>query len=740
MKYRKMLSCFLSAALLMTALTGCGKGNEENGGLPEQERGRYVEEEQQLPDEWEGWTPKQLFVSEEIPHLLMVKEDGDKLSVQEWECRDDMYVEVTEDWLKTLELPARDWMEIQLLEDGTGTQYLFAGFVEEGESSYKGHLWRCDGDDAKDITPEKWTVFHEDWGCYDIVRGIAAFNNGTLAAYSAMSIDILYGEDGSVLQSDEVIGYSYDDTLLSDGENLYLLPMNSSGGITEIEKRKEGKSSDTEGIPLGQSTVSMSLCVMQDGTLISAGADGIFRCKSGETNWEKLLDGAETAFSLSNYWCIGVAALSDGSIYALFNHGDGSFSLNKYQYDPDAVSEVTEVLRLFTVEESFLLQNAAALYHRAHPEVLIELECAYSYDDKYSGKEPDYNEIYQQLNTMLMGEEAPDILVLDHLDMDSYAEKGLLADLQDVMEPLEANGEVLANITSAYVREDGSRYAVPMEFGFTFVMGREIAGENMASMAALSDFLEDRTESYLGPRTVAELVDLFYPYFCEKIVSEGQLNQEALKENLGYLKTIAQNSGVVEKHDDTNGRNGHGYNMWDLASHVKLAFDEGNGFNNSMFDMALVDFIKGDFTAFENCFTPSCQMSVCSKSQYQETAKDFIRFALSEEVQGTDYYSGFPVNAASMEKLAQADRSDIAACTMIEVGDGAEEEFNILAYPQETADKLVELCGRLDRPVMEDAKIREVLIDTLGGYLDGSKNLDETVSQIEGGLKMYLAE
>lgn len=740
MKYRKIVSCLMSAVLLLTTLTGCGKEREENGGLPEQERGRFVEEEQQLNEEWSGWTAKQLFLSDEKLHLLMAKPEGENLELQEWECRDGVFTDVTESWLKTIELPPRTWMDIKLMVDAAGTQYLFAGFTEEGEGSYKGHLWRSDGENAEDITPEKWKVWNEEWGCYDYVYGIAVLNNGTLAACSAMSFDILYGEDGSVLKSDESVGYNYEDTILSDGENLYLLTVNSSGGITEIEKWKAGNSGDTERIPLGQSTTGMSLCVTQDGALISAGADGIFRCKSGETSWEKLLAGSDTAFSLSNCWCIGLAALADGSIYALFSCDDGSFSLIKYYYDPDAVNEVTEVLKLFTVEESYLLQNAAALYHRAHPEVMIELECAYSYDDKYSGKEPDYSEIYQWLNTMLMGEEAPDILVLDHLDMDSYAQKGLLADLQDVMEPLETDGEVLANITSAYVREDGSRYVVPMEFGFTIAMGREISGENMVSLEALSGFLDGRAESYLGPQTVTELVDMFYPYFCGKIVSEGQLDQEALKENLGYLKVIAQNSGIVEKHDDTNGRNGHGYNMWDLASRAKLAFDDGTGFNGSMADMSLVAYINGDFAAFENCFTPYCQISVCSKSQYQETAKDFIRFALSDEVQGTDYYIGFPVNAASMEKLAQADRSGVEACTMIEVGDGAAEEFIISAYSQETADKLMELCRHLERPIMEDAKIREVLIDTLGGYLDGSKNLDETVSRIEGGLKMYLAE
>ena len=63
-----------------------------------------------------------------------------------------------------------------------------------------------------------------------------------------------------------------------------------------------------------------------------------------------------------------------------------------------------------------------------------------------------------------------------------------------------------------------------------------------------------------------------------------------------------------------------------------------------------------------------------------------------------------------------------------------------LAALKETAQKLVELCKGLDRPYTEDAKIREVLIDTLPLYLQGMQSLEETIEKIEGGLKMYLAE
>ena len=67
-------------------------------------------------------------------------------------------------------------------------------------------------------------------------------------------------------------------------------------------------------------------------------------------------------------------------------------------------------------------------------------------------------------------------------------------------------------------------------------------------------------------------------------------------------------------------------------------------------------------------------------------------------------------------------------------------DFAIQCYSDETADALVAICKALDKPAVEDAKIREVFIEALGAYLDGTQTTEATVQKIEDGLKMYLAE
>lgn len=736
-KRSRRLALLVGTMLLAGNLLGCGQrgGNHADSGIV-QEKGAWMEREAALTGIPEDITPKQLYTIDDKVHLVTTADAQEGFRLQEWELQKDAFTEVTQGWMTDFVIPGETWREFILMQDGNGVQYLYYSLYDSEADSSRGYLWRGEGGEVKEITPEKWTVPDEEYGIYEYITGIAALNNGTLVATSFFSADRINGEDGGVLDSTPVTGY-YDGRMVSDGENVYLLSAGMTGNIEAVEKWPGGSMKDAVTIPLGQSSLSgPKLCALPDGTLISADSEGIFRCEAGTEDWKKLIAGMETSFSLSSTWCTSITALQDGRIYALFQEDGGIRKLLMYEYDPEAVPVVSTVLKLYAVEESYLIQNAAALYHREHPDVLIEVECAYSREDRYSDVPMDYNTVQQQINTMLMGSEAPDILVLDHLNKDSYMEKGLLAEIQDIIAPMEEKGELFSNIMGAYHTADGKQYIVPMQFGFSLATGRDISEQDMASMKTLGTFLSGKGESYMGPRTVAELVDLFYPYFCGNMVENKELNKEVLAEYLKALKQIADNSGIIEKRD----KNERGYNMWELASVAKFAIEDSDGFNGSMFPLAIADYIKGDFTAFENTFIPYVEMGVSSKSEYQDIAKDFIAFCLSEEVQGQDYYIGYPINAGCMEKLAEADRSDYAAETMIDIGDGASEIFQIGAYPPETAQKLVELCKGLDRPRQEDAKIREVLIEALPQYLQGTQSLEETLDKIEGGLKMYLAE
>lgn len=735
-------------AIVMGLLTGCGKKNDlQIAASPDEvQKGRYVETELSLPEEWKDKNISQIFRSGDELHFLVAGGSEGQTTLEEWKLGEgDTLTEVTKDWLKALpegkDLENSD--SFTLLQDAEGNQYLYGNCYRDEESS-SAHLWKEVDGNALDITPQKWLepMDMDGYRFYDTPQYVTLTEDGLLVGLSYFSLDVVLAQDGSLVSSQESDSLIDSGTLADNkwvsavGDTLYLAQADEQGNVNGLLQMQldgsNGAKSKGE-IPFSQDSYSSAyFSVLEDGTVYAADADGFFRCDVGDTNWQKLLQGIDTGFSLSDQWCRDIVALSDGSVYAWFGSESGD-KIMIYRYDPDAVTEVTEELTLYTVEESFFLQQAAVQYHKQHPEILIHVDAAISMTDKYSGN-ADYQQIYQDLNTSLTSGNGPDLMVMDHLKLDTYASKGLLLDLQEILQPMEEDGTLLSNITTAYQEADGRRYAVPLQFGLLLAVGRDVQPEEMSSMDAIAKAVSGKTESYMGDRTCGELVEEFYPLIVDDILQNRQVNRDTLHPWLEDLKKIADNCGILPSRKE-----GRAANIWDLGSDVRLVLQETDGFNEAMMPYAVADLLNANVVSMENAFYPKMVLGINSRSEHVETAKDFLRFALSEELQSVDTYEGFPVNAKALETQAAADRSMAEAYTTYDI-DGSTAEFAIKAYSEETANHLMELCRAATLCLKEDTQIETSLTESLQAYLNGQASVEEAMDAVEGSLKMYLAE
>lgn len=735
-------------AIVMGLLTGCGKKNDlQIAASPDEvQKGRYVETELSLPEEWKDKNISQIFRSGDELHFLVAGGSEGQTTLEEWKLGEgDTLTEVTKDWLKALpegkDLENSD--SFTLLQDAEGNQYLYGNCYRDEESS-SAHLWKEVDGNALDITPQKWLepMDMDGYRFYDTPQYVTLTEDGLLVGLSYFSLDVVLAQDGSLVSSQESDSLIDSGTLADNkwvsavGDTLYLAQADEQGSVNGLlQMQLDGNSgAKAKGvIPFSQDSYSSAyFSVLEDGTVYAADADGFFRCNVGDTNWQKLLQGIDTGFSLSDQWCRDIVALSDGSVYAWFGSESGD-KIMIYRYDPDAVTEVTEELTLYTVEESFFLQQAAVQYHKQHPEILIHVDAAISMTDKYSGN-ADYQQIYQDLNTSLTSGNGPDLMVMDHLKLDTYASKGLLFNLQEILQPMEEDGTLLSNITTAYEEADGSRYAVPLQFGLLLAVGRDVQPEEMSSMDAIAKAVSGKTESYLGDRTCGELVEEFYPLIVDDILQNRQVNRDTLRPWLEDLKKIADNCGILPSRKE-----GRAANIWDLGSDVKLVLQETDGFNEAMMPYAVAELLNANVVSVENAFYPKMVIGINSRSEHVETAKEFLRFALSEELQSVDTYEGFPVNAKALETQAAADRSMAEAYTTYDI-DGSTVEFAIKSYSEETANHLMELCQAATLCLKEDTQIETSLTESLQAYLNGQASVEEAMDAVEGSLKMYLAE
>ena len=129
------------------------------------------------------------------------------------------------------------------------------------------------------------------------------------------------------------------------------------------------------------------------------------------------------------------------------------------------------------------------------------------------------------------GRQRPDILLMDGLPVNSYVEKGLLADVSDTVNPLISDGKLFDKIAQTYKGDDGKIYAVPMIFKVPIVIGRKSDLDklnNLSDFASLAqDFVKDhkKNENFIESYSLYSMVgDMMYTNSASWFKEDGSLD------------------------------------------------------------------------------------------------------------------------------------------------------------------------------------------------------------------------
>ena len=173
------------------------------------------------------------------------------------------------------------------------------------------------------------------------------------------------------------------------------------------------------------------------------------------------------------------------------------------------------------------------------------------------------NDALTKLNTELLAGNGPDLLILDGIAYENYAQKGMLADLSDAV-PL---AELQANLTESFV-EEGKAYVLPARFSVPVLIGdagtldglKDLTSMQQAVLDAAPrpDFGDESPDFYEGlPEeekfalclTDAEdFADFLLPTSADAILQDGTLNEEALRQTsaLPQQDAEAQKQAKIE--------------------------------------------------------------------------------------------------------------------------------------------------------------------------------------------------
>lgn len=729
--FKKALAVLLTVSLV-AGLTGCGKKSEtvETQG----DTGRYVEQEIALPEGVDSTGVFQIGKMDDALYLYTSRADAGKIGLESYLYEEGKFVEATPAWMENLSFDEEQmtyYTAKKVIEKVNGKSYFFCALVED--ENWIGHLYcSSNGEAAEEITPPDWLVENEEYHFYEYPNDIVIMDDGTIVAYFAYMIRIYDGETREKIKEFQLAS-QYAEELYPTEDGYCLILKNNNYEFGGIDFYKSNGDSPQTTISCSQTIgASNYMDILSDGSLVVTGETGIMKKEAGSETWTQMVNGIFTSFAIKSMWCTGMTALDSDVYYALFTDDSHEVQLMEYSFDPTVANKPDTTLTVYSVYYNPAIKQAAAMYTKENPSVVVEVETVIPGGEEETA---DMNAVLQNLNTKLIAGEGADILVLDGLDTSSFTEKGMLADISGLITPMAEDGTILKNITDCYTNEDGTVYMIPLKFSMNILIGNKIDADKASTMEGLAEELSKQSEPILGPMTAQDLADTFVPYMVEDIVDGKELNKEALTEQLGYLKTIADNGGVIEAYPDE----GRKWNIWDIASDGGAAFENAAGFLDAMFPMAAVKLVNGTFTSFENSFKPIGQIGINKSCKEQDIAQDFLKYALSFEMQDGDFYDGFPINVQALENQITKDRTDYGAYTDIEVAGGQYVEFVIGVISPENSQKLVDLCKKVDKKIVEDPKIEEVITQVLPSYVN-SYSLNDTVNQIEKGLNMYLAE
>lgn len=426
----------LLAALLVLAgcLCGCGKDPElsvvsQSGNA----MGRYVEQSITLPDS--DYAMDMVMLSDGRLRVALMKADGNVL-------------------ICTAGTQSNTWdtfaLPVKITESGSiGAVALspegsvFCSTLQKMEDdTYQPHFWFLDSSGNSREIPVTYADVNPQMGYFVPTCDFTADGRLLAQFYSkeVREVNLETGELGSNLNELETSLL----TFCCAGEDAYMLGWSSGsvcrGGVTEALSGVLGEQvvaslQATEG-----SEPKITFWENSDGYLFFTTHDGLYSYAPGGSVTEELVSGGRSSLGDPTFFPKALTGAEDGSFYVL---GQGAeAALYHYVYDPEAPTQPSIQLRLYSLYEDENLRQMVSQYQKSHPEVAIDLEIGLTGEDGVT-----VADALRTLNTEILAGSGPDLICLDGFNIDTYLEKGILADLSGV---LNQAGPLLEQVTNCY--------------------------------------------------------------------------------------------------------------------------------------------------------------------------------------------------------------------------------------------------------------------------------------------------
>ncbi len=379
-----------------------------------------------------------------------------------------------------------------------------------------------------------------------------------------------------------------------------------------------------------------------------------------------------------------------------------------------------------------------------------------------------------KLNTEIIAGKVPDILCTDGIPLQQYVAKGILEDLWPF---IDGDGEIsrdtlMENVFKA-AEIDGKLYQAFDTFSIRTVMGAKgVVGDRMSwTLADMQEALSKMPEgcALFGQYdTKSGMLNTVMSMNLKDFVNweTGECNFESaefkslLEFCSGFSDEIDWNSVNSDDYEGEPSRISSGRQM--LMSMAVSDFEDIQMYKAFYGgDISFVGYPQEDGSV-GSTFSIYGGLAMSSTCKDKEGAWAFIRRLLLPQFTEEDSESfwgmgGFPTNKSDFDFVVKQAMTPAGYETdengnqvldengnPIEISNSSWSwdgfQIDIMATTQAEYDQVMELYNAVDSLYSYDQNIYDIVTDVAGSYFSGDRSLDETASQIQSRVKLYINE
>lgn len=510
--------------------------------------------------------------------------------------------------------------------------------------------------------------------------------------------------------------------------------------------------------PLSEAVSVSALTGDAEGAVYYPTQKGIYRLAPGGTLPEQIVSAEGTAMSVTSNYPNSICRAANGDFLVTQMVDSGSYKLYRYHYDESMPTHAETTLNVWALQESPTARAAINLYKQQHPEVDVTYTVAIPADteDITTAR----NDALTKLNTELLAGNGPDLLILDGIAYENYAQKGMLTDLSDAV-PL---AELQANLTESFV-EEGKVYVLPARFSVPVLIGDAGTLDGLKDLTSMQQAVLDAAprpdfgdgspdyfeglpeeEKFALCLTDAEdFTDFLLPTSADAILQGGTLNEDALRQAMEFVQAVSDYYGMQDYTMEDNNGSFQSWSGSDLvevppelneytaSSHAKYgwfgmdtpyaviaAARHENLTDNQTENIPFEMILRPGLTA--GAYTPKVLVGVNANGAHLEEAKQLAASFFDAEVQGTYLSDGITVRADCLqEKLDAVTEND--------------------QYSAETfKGNLSDLLNQCTTPVVVPSVLRDAFVKHADAIIQGTESAEDAVQGVTSDVSLYLAE